>query len=686
MLASATFSRLAAYVSVSLLCASLAAPAATPDELLRARASAASTRSSIAAPGKVAWLEISDEERAATASTIQPDADAEVLFRYKQVDASKAGITVTREYMRIKVFNENGVKALSKIEIFYNPNNETIKDMAALITKPDGKEIMLGKKDFFDREAVKTGGDLRMRVASFAFPGLEPGAIVEYQFQRVSGGNTALLRLDLMTDMPTRHLMLRYKNAPLIPSLAAMSYYHLTDGQNRKLAKDGFYFFEMNDVKPFVTEPYMPAADEVRSWMAFFPAESSSPDVFWNALARSFSMWLSIPVSENKGDNLARDKFVRATAEDITRGITSPVAQADAINDYCRGQITNIALYPPPGPPDPKLLATGLRNSDDVIRTKKGRTEQIQFLFVVMARALGLDAHLAFCSRRSDGVFTPKLLWRGYLKDRIVAVRDAGKWHFYDPANCVVDTGLLRFDNEGQHVLVALEDQAMWLTTPVAPPEKSRAKRTADLRLDEDGTLSGNVRIELSGHAASDMRVRYAFETDASIEEKARKSVQARLPNAEVSAVTASGKDDMLKPFVLAYKVRVPNYAEQTGARMFVQPGFFTKGEPPRFTAPTRIYDICFDYPILQEDQVTIQMPDGYSIEEGSSPKSIKRTDWGQYAVVLGHKPKSRVIVYNRTFEYSMLRAPAKEYDTIKKLFDFIQAQDAHLLALKKNN
>ena len=134
---------------------------------------------------KMAWQPISDEERAATASTIQPDVGAEVLYRYKQVDDSKVGSANTNEYWRIKVYNENGLKALSKIEITYDPKAEAIKDLAARVIKPDGSSTELGKKAFFDRESAKVGKQ-RERVISFSFPGLAPGVIVEYQFRRAS--------------------------------------------------------------------------------------------------------------------------------------------------------------------------------------------------------------------------------------------------------------------------------------------------------------------------------------------------------------------------------------------------------------------------------------------------------------------------------------------------------------------
>jgi len=468
---------------------------------------------------KMQWLPISDEERAATASIIQPDAGAEVLYRYKQVDDSKPYSATTNEYWRIKAYNENGVRALSKIEIPYDPKTETIMDLAACVIRPDGSDFELGKKDFFDREAAKLGSQLvrdlsrrlgfdigsqSMRVISFSFPQLTPGTIVEYQFRRVSNKNLFMVRLDFMADMPVRRVMLRYKLAPLTSPWATLSVYHLTNG-NRKRAKDGFYYFEMTNLKPYVEEPYMPPASEVRPWMMFYPARGGGvQSVFWDDAASTLSN--AFATCAKKGSQL-----VDAQAANLTRGITSPLKKAAALNDFCRTRIVNLDYMTAHEPTDPKLLTKDPRCPDDVIMTRKGRSQEIQFLFVALARALGLDAYPALCPRRGEGVFSPKLLWTEFLRNPVVAVRVGSEWHFFDPTNCVVDTGMLQWNNEGQPALIAQGQRGLWQTTPTTPAEKSRAKRTGDFYLDENGTLTGEVRLEMTGQAAGDMRMRYTL-------------------------------------------------------------------------------------------------------------------------------------------------------------------------------
>jgi hypothetical protein len=45
---------------------------------------------------------------------------------------------------------------------------------------------------------------------------------------------------------------------------------------------------------------------------------------------------------------------------------------------------------------------------------------------------------------------------------------------------------------------------------------------------------------------------------------------------------------DPSKPLVYQYKIRIPNYAQKTGKRLFLQPGFFEYGAAPMFSTATR--------------------------------------------------------------------------------------------------
>jgi hypothetical protein len=67
--------------------------------------------------------------------------------------------------------------------------------------------------------------------------------------------------------------------------------------------------------------------------------------------------------------------------------------------------------------------------------------------------------------------------------------------------------GMLLWREEGQQALVSDPKDPVFVKTPLSAPQKSLEKRTAKLRLSDDGTLEGDVRVEYTGHSAVDKSI-----------------------------------------------------------------------------------------------------------------------------------------------------------------------------------
>src|SRR5882724_3417019 len=137
-------------------------------------------------PIDITWLPITDAERAMKAPMVEKDAGVEALFWRVHLRDELMGQDLQRvlyHYVRLKVFDEKGKEKASTIEL-------PISDKVAIVSvhgrtiKADGTELELKKDSVFERDVVRTGRK-RYRVKSFAMPGVEPGAIVEYRWKEL---------------------------------------------------------------------------------------------------------------------------------------------------------------------------------------------------------------------------------------------------------------------------------------------------------------------------------------------------------------------------------------------------------------------------------------------------------------------------------------------------------------------
>ena len=237
-----------------------------------------------------------------------------------------------------------------------------------------------------------------------------------------------------------------------------------------------------------------------------------------------------------------------------------------------------------------------------------------------------------------------------------------------------------------QAVIVADPKTVRPVHTPLGTVSASVKRRIGSFRLLDDGTLEGECRLEFTGHWAQTFREVEDNETDADREKTLRELVKGRLPGAEVSDVRFEHLADPAKPYSSVYRIRVPGYAQRTGARLFLQPALFQKGTDAIFAADARVADVYFPFPWSEEDEVTVELPPGFTLEQPNAPAPID-AGAGKYALTIGTADGWKHLTLKRQFSFGLkeliLFKPTM-YPRIKQFFDFVHASDVHTLVLRR--
>ena len=134
--------------------------------------------------------------------------------------------------------------------------------------------------------------------------------------------------------------------------------------------------------------------------------------------------------------------------------------------------------------------------------------------------------------------------------------------------------------------------------------------------------------------------------------------------------------------------MRVPNYAQKTGKRLFLQPGFFEYGSSPAFSSATRTHDIFFPYPWSESDEIEIELPKGFALDNADSPGTVsERNKIGALDVKIALDASKNAILYKRDFHFGgngKILFPASAYQPLKSLFDQFHKADTHTTSLKQ--
>src|SRR5579862_8193699 len=179
--------------------------------------SAMAQQKTLAPSDFLAWLPITDAEHDLKAPTVEKDAGAEILFwRVHIIDEFLSGRDVQRvfyNYVRLKVFDERGKEKAATIDLTYG-NRGGILDVSGRTTKADGTVLELDKKAVYKRDIVR-GGALTRKAVSFAMPGVEPGAIVEYRWRESDDSQAIMqLRLKFQREFPVEKVTYYFSPLP----------------------------------------------------------------------------------------------------------------------------------------------------------------------------------------------------------------------------------------------------------------------------------------------------------------------------------------------------------------------------------------------------------------------------------------------------------------------------------------
>ena len=630
------------------------------------------------------WKPIDPSHLALKNSTVEKEADAEGLFWEVRIDDNPEGDLIFNHYLRVKVFTERGRESQSKIDLLFGKlygSEVKIKDIAARTIKPDGSIVELKKEDIYERTVVK-GSGLKYKAKSFAMPAVEPGCIIEYRWREVRVNSDAnYLRLQFQRDIPVQRVQYfikpyEYPNA---------SFNGITmHGQNSAWQKEkgGFYSTTMTNMPAVHEESRMPPEDEVKTWILVYYQKANAEknaDKYWLDLGRDFY--------ERTKDLLKVNDQVKQMAAALTAEAKSDDDKIARLFDFCRTKIKNAGDDATGLTPDERAKIKDNKNPSDTLKRGIGSGGDIDLLFAALANASGFDARIVLAPDRGDIFFNKSLPNAYFMNPQNIAVNVGGTWKFYNPGYNHIPLGMLRWEEEGQQSLITDPKNPAWVMSPMSSPEKSLVKRTAKLKLTDDGTVDGDVRVEFTGHFAIDRKEDIDEESETQREESLKEEIKGQMSAAEVTNIKIENVSDYTKPLVFSYHVRFPGYAQRTGKRLFLQPAFFQYGLQPLFATTTRKYPVYFHFPWSENDQVEFELPKGYALDNADAPAGFASAGISEYKPSLATTTDGSALIYKRSFFFGgngSILYPVESYTAVKNYFDTVQKQDGHTIALKQ--
>src|SRR5581483_4773634 len=275
-----------------------------------------------------------------------------------------------------------------------------VQAIRARTIKPDGQTV-----DFsgtvYDRIVAKTKR-LRINVKSFTFPDVQPGSIIEYSYQLHSHGGVpdyfkkpqhyeisealaypaAEWRIQGDLFVRQAHFVFRpfTKDMPL-----EIRFVHLPKRIEPQKGADGSITMNVENVPAFQKEEYAPPEDYVKGWIElFYTAGPFSNESYWRDLAKYEARDTEKFIGKSKAIQQEANRLVSAndSPETRIRKIYNRVQQVRYLS-YERSRTEQERKQESLQPN---------QNAEDVLNRGYAFENEINLLFIALARAAGLEA------------------------------------------------------------------------------------------------------------------------------------------------------------------------------------------------------------------------------------------------------------------------------------------------------
>lgn len=634
------------------------------------------------------WEPVPAADLAATESAAFPGTDVEILLsthRMEEHVMSKRGYNmevgedklVTVNFVRAKVYTAKGVTDMGKRSIEFH-SDRRVSGVEARVVKRDGSAIELKKSDLFETVLKKTKNKGERKQITFVFPDLEPGDVVEYRWTEKLADELWMEMFFCQETVPVREYHFRVAE---MQSRGTVRWLHCPEATTSD--KDG-YEVVFRNIPAFEEEENMPPETECRGWIYVAKTFTMFPE--------DKDVWKELSLEWGDTFNMATrpSGALKKKAESLVAGAATDEEKLRRLYEFCQNEIFNTTYLTRA---EWQAETDKHKNEDAlsparILEKGRGRWDEVERLFGALARGLGYEVRLA-CNASRLTLLNVQMLhgWAFVGGHRNVAVKLGDKWQFYAPGCYYMPFGMLAWDDEDAMALLCDTKKVELALIGVAPASASNESRKGRFKLDDEGTLEGDVEIAFSGHLAVARKADTWSQSLDAVNKDYREEVTKRLPAAEVSDIVWTNLDNNVLPLVVKYHVRVPGYAEQAGSRLVFAPSFFEAGAALVFAAAERKYPVFFSHPWSEHDDIEIVLPDGYTLDKPSAPRPVGELG-GTFgaAYKLQYNGKTRTFGYGRDFALGnngVYTFRLESYPALKNLFELLHKSDTHAIMLK---
>ncbi|WP_353779589.1 DUF3857 domain-containing protein [Winogradskyella sp. 3972H.M.0a.05] len=645
---------------------------------------------------------VSKQELESQASEINPNADAEILYKseriYYRFDKQEGFTQVREVQMRVKIYNKEGLDRANYSVRLYNESTTKrtklfgIKGYTYNLNNGKVEKTKLKNEGIFDEEVNEY-----WKKASFALPNVKEGSVVELKYEMESPFIGVIDDIYLQDLVPIKKLDIRVRipeffnfkktinpKAAFYPNFVdstvdrkeTITNANRSDGYvtQTSFSSSDFEFKEnitdinLENIPPLKQENFVDNLNNYIAKMVWEYTFYKSPrgqitdySSNWDKIAKT------IYRSEGFGGELAKASYYESELDAALSGISDPMQRAATVFLFVKSKVKWNGYIG-------KFVNDGVKKA---YKEGSGNVAEINLMLTSMLRHAGLNANPVLVSTKANGIpITATLDGFNYVVSVIEIPNGTILLDATDPY-CIPNLLPERAMNwRGR--LIRKNGSSTWISLQQSSP--SVETKSINYKINPDLSVEGKIRDHCTLHYAQNMRKReLKLTTEEKIEKLEDRDIELVVENLEVQ-----NEKEVTKPYVKKFDFSSEELIEEIGDKLYVSPLLFYTIEETPFKEETRDYPIDFVHPFSQNYMVNIMLPEGYEVESLPESVSYKLSEDNisdyKYTIMQNGNYIQLRIGFN--FNYSFV--PANDYTAFRQYFNAYIEKISEKIVLKR--
>lgn len=570
-------------------------------------------------------------------------AEAAYLYKSKEVfieyTSSNGWSLVTLVHERIKIYKKDAASyATEEIRLFKRGGtDQEVNGLKGYTYNLEGGKIKkekLQKSQIFENKISKNWYSKK-----FTMPNIKEGSIVEYKYRKVSPYFQYLDRIDLQHSIPIKKLDVLVK----IPEYFVykthsqgylqmyfkkffknkkIRYSYRSDGANVggnttkyeesiDLSYQHYELFKENIPAIESKEPYISSINNYKSSVKFelnsILMPNAQPQYFatsWDAVARRIYKTAAF------GEELQKSNYYKTDLVSLLNGNTSEFEKATAIFQFVKLKMKWNGILG-------KYTSKGVRRA---YKESVGNVAEINLMLTSMLRSAGLNANPVLVSTRANGVpMFPTIQGFNYVVSSVA----------------FSDTSFALFDATAPYSLPNLmplrtinwngrlvKKNGTSIAINLVPTKHSVQDVNINVKLSSDGMVNGLMRSKYTNYNAYSYRVKNNHVKDSEV----RTRIEEK-NNIEIENFRITNKLKIGKPINELVKFSSEDLVEEIEGKLYIVPLLFRANNANPFKVDDRKFPVDFNAPWMDKNIISIQIPEGYTVESIPETTAISMSD-----------------------------------------------------------